>query len=44
MAAIHNRSVHLKEKPFPCPQADCDKMFGTKQTAICHHRIAHLKK
>jgi hypothetical protein len=36
--------VHLGEKNFPCPDPDCNLMFGKKQDAFCHNRLVHLRE
>lgn len=35
----HFRTVHLKKRPFKCP--DCDSAFGERGNMTQHHRKAH---
>ena len=39
---IHERAVHLKEKPFPCSY--CDKMFSRADALRTHEKAVHLKE
>jgi KRAB domain-containing zinc finger protein len=36
---VHRR-VHQDEKPFPCPEDDCDKAFKT-QAELSRHMFRH---
>ena len=38
---MHDRAVHLKEKPFPCSY--CDKMFSQLENCNNHEHAVHLK-
>eukprot|EP01116_Phalansterium_solitarium_P011238 TRINITY_DN26860_c0_g1_i1.p1 TRINITY_DN26860_c0_g1~~TRINITY_DN26860_c0_g1_i1.p1 ORF type:complete len:403 (-),score=128.67 TRINITY_DN26860_c0_g1_i1:406-1614(-) len=37
----HTLAVHLKEKPFECPQRNCPQTFATKSNAMRHYAAHH---